>query len=124
MLIDSNPTIGAISSALDAAVLRQQVIAFNIANAGTPGFRPLTVSFEDRLDGARQKLRSGESLSEESLRKTVPRIVQESGTLNEGVRLDLQSTELARNSVHYHGLIRVLNKQLAILQLAVSEGRK
>jgi hypothetical protein len=45
--IDS--TTGLLSMALDAAVLRQQAIAQNIANANTPGYQRISVSFESRL---------------------------------------------------------------------------
>jgi flagellar basal-body rod protein FlgB len=37
---------------LDAAALRQQVIASNIANAGTPGFKGQAVSFEQEIQKA------------------------------------------------------------------------
>jgi flagellar basal-body rod protein FlgB len=41
-----------LENALDAASLRQQVIASNIANAGTPGFKGQAVSFEQEIQKA------------------------------------------------------------------------
>jgi len=38
-----------LENALDAATLRQQVIANNIANAGTPGYRGKAVAFEEEM---------------------------------------------------------------------------
>ncbi|MCU0608868.1 MAG: flagellar basal body rod protein FlgB [Chitinispirillaceae bacterium] len=41
-----------VSRSLDAAMLRSRVIANNIANINTPGFRRTEVSFEKELKGA------------------------------------------------------------------------
>jgi flagellar basal-body rod protein FlgB len=41
-----------LGKALDAYALRQKVIASNIANIATPGYRSQTVTFEDELRGA------------------------------------------------------------------------
>jgi flagellar basal-body rod protein FlgB len=41
-----------LENALDAASLRQQVIASNIANAGTPNFSGQAVSFEEEIQKA------------------------------------------------------------------------
>ena len=45
-------TSGAMSSALDGLALRQRVIADNIANIQTPGFRAGRVAFEGALASA------------------------------------------------------------------------
>ena len=42
----------AMSSALDSLALRQRVIADNIANVQTPGFKASRVQFEDALSAA------------------------------------------------------------------------
>ena len=41
--------IGLLSQLLDTAALRHRVIAQNVANVNTPGYRRLAVSFEDDL---------------------------------------------------------------------------
>lgn len=41
-----NPTLTALQKALDAGALRQRVIADNIANINTPGFKKSTVNFD------------------------------------------------------------------------------
>ena len=38
-----------VQSALDAVMLRQKLIAHNIANAETPGYKRLDLIFEDEL---------------------------------------------------------------------------
>ena len=57
-------TILSLAKALDAYALRQRVIADNIANVATPGFRGKEVTFEDQLRSALHK--GGE------LRGTIP----------------------------------------------------
>ena len=41
-----------LENALDAAAMRQQVLANNIANAGSPNFKAQAVAFEDQLKEA------------------------------------------------------------------------
>ena len=55
----SKTNLPLINKSLDASMLRSRVIANNIANVNTPGFRRVEVKFEDELrkalDGARLK---------------------------------------------------------------------
>lgn len=46
--------IPVLNRALDAYALRQKVIAGNLANITTPGYKAQTVKFEDQLSGALQ----------------------------------------------------------------------
>ncbi|MFC6154130.1 flagellar basal body rod protein FlgB [Nocardioides yefusunii] len=48
----SDSVSGVLYTALDGVSLRQQVVADNIANVDTPGFRSTTVSFESSLRNA------------------------------------------------------------------------
>lgn len=48
----SDPVFAVLTSALDGLSLRQQVIADNIANVDTPGFRATSVDFESSLRAA------------------------------------------------------------------------
>ena len=51
-LLFSRTNLPAINGTLDAAMLRSRVIANNIANVNTPGFRRTEVSFEKQLKEA------------------------------------------------------------------------
>ena len=48
----SDPVLAVLCSALDGLSLRQRVIADNIANVDTPGFRATSVDFESSLRAA------------------------------------------------------------------------
>ena len=106
--------------ALDGLVLRQQVIAQNIANLNTPGYAPLRVDFEGALRDVASGARDGGS----SVRVT-PDVRQPmpDGKVA-GAELSHQVSMLADTVLRYQTLIKGVNKQLAIMQLAVSDGRR
>jgi flagellar basal-body rod protein FlgB len=123
-IIDNN-TSALLSLALDAAAMRQQAIAQNIANANTPGYQRVSVSFESRLaalaDGAG---RSG-TPSLASLGDFRPSFeyaaASEQGS---GVALDLEMAQLSENTLHHQALLKALNKHLALMGIAINEGKR
>lgn len=120
-------TAAALGLALDAAALRQQAMAANIANAGSPGYRPLRVSFEAQLEGARSALESRGSLDAASLVGVRP-LVETAPADEIGVpprmTLDQEVASMSQNAVHYQALLRGLAKHYAMLSAAVSEGKR
>lgn len=120
-------TSTALGLALDAASLRQQAIASNIANVNTAGYVSLKVNFEDQLGDARRLLQSQGNLDAASLADVVPYLEQdrtETRGLTSTVRLDVQVADMAQNAVRYQALLKGLSKQYAILSAAVSDGKK
>jgi flagellar basal-body rod protein FlgB len=121
-------TNAALSLALDAATMRQEAIAANIANADVPDYQPMTVDFESQLQGARTALGEGRALSPADLSGVVPRFAPDAALQPAGqapkVALDLQMAALARNGVQYQVLTTALNKQFALMSLAINDGKK
>ena len=119
-------TTAALSLALDAASLRQQAIAANMANAGTPGYAPLTVNFEDQLEDARRALQARGRLDEATLAGVQPRLEAQPalGGVPARLQLDMEAANLAQNSVHYQALLKGLSRHYALLASAVSDGKK
>lgn len=119
-------TTTALGLALDAASLRQQAIAANIANANTSGYVPLRVSFEAQLDEARRTLRDRGSMDPFALAGVKARLEPVPGTGGQpaAVKLDSEVASMAQNAVHYQALARGLSRHLAILSTAASDGRK
>jgi flagellar basal-body rod protein FlgB len=97
-----------ISAALDAATMRQQAIAQNIANANTPGYRKMSVSFEQRL-GAEM---------------TVARPVFMHEAQATPVALDLEIAQMSETVLHHQTLLKALNKHYALLSAAINEGKR
>lgn len=114
-------TLGAARAALDAATLRQQVIAANIANAGRADHAAQRVRFSAEVTAA-QDARNG--------RETVPTLRAQVETLRDldgqprAVQLDAEVAALSQNTTHYQALLRVLGQHYALIASAVSEGKR
>jgi len=114
-----NPvTLALVRNALDVASLRQTVHAHNIANANTPGFAPMRVSFDNSLEQARRRL--------DEERQGHASMVEAALVHDEGTQVDLigEISAMSSNSLQYQALIRALNKEMSIATMALSEGRK
>ncbi|WP_374351374.1 flagellar basal body rod protein FlgB [Chitinimonas sp.] len=115
-----------VALALDAASLRHQAIAHNIANAHTAGFAPARVDFEDQLATVRAALSEGRRLQPAMLQGVHAQLshgLPQAGEDRSG-ELDSQIAELAQNTVQYQALLKALGKQMAILSAAVNEGKR
>jgi len=118
-------TTAAVSTALDAASLRQQVLAANIANAGRSDYAAQRVSFEATLAAAAQG-RTGAGAGPSApfdLRMRVEPDLLADGTPRP-IRLDEEVGSLAQNSMHYQALVKGLTKYLSLMATAVSEGKR
>lgn len=112
-------TTAAVTAALDAASLRQQVIAANIANAGVAGRAAERARFEAVWNAAR----GGTAASNVALASRVEPMLDAQGR-PAAVQLDREVAALAENSLHYQALVRGLNRHLAVLASAASEGKR
>lgn len=111
-------TVAALSVALDAALIRQQVIAHNIANAHTEGFRAQRVTFDVSLAAA-QTHEAPPPLQFDA------RIEPQTGVSIDGaVRLDAEVAAMAQNHVHYQTLLKALNRHLSVLSIAIGDGKR
>ncbi len=98
--------------ALDGLSARAVATAHNIANAQSPGFRPLRVTFEDALARAAAQ-------GPEQARQVAPRQV-EASRADEEVRLDQEMADSAATALRYGALIEVLNRRMQISSLIVT----
>jgi len=133
-------TIKILENTLDAAALRQKVIADNIANVNTPGFKKSYVSFEDELSQALQK----KPVSHFKAITTDPRHIQfykppkdpikvrpqiyiEHDTFfrndNNNVDINVQMTNLAKNSIMYESVIKRVTNLFELLDMVIRGGR-
>lgn len=99
--------------ALDGLTARADVTSQNIANANTPGYRPLKVSFEDALIQAAGR-------GADAVEAVQPRIESDPNLAEgAGVRLDLQMATASMTSARYAALIEILSLQMQQLRSAV-----
>jgi flagellar basal-body rod protein FlgB len=120
-----NPTVNLIGLALDATVLRQQAIAHNIANANTPGYRPVAVNFGTHMEEARQALDANRNLPASTLADLRPVIeLQPPEMSGNGVALDMEVARLSDNVLQHQILLKALNRHFSIMSTAISEGKR
>lgn len=133
MSIFNDPVKVALAKTLDAAALRQRVIADNIANADTPGFKKGVVEFETAL---RQAL-NGEPLAlkttdprhigSDSLSSIVPRVERITTTTQraDGNNVDVEEEmiNLVTNNLTYQAAVRFISGKFSSLRYVISGGR-
>ncbi len=118
----------ALEKGLEALSLRQRVIADNIANANTPGFKKSEVSFASELirfldERGRQLGPVGAGAS--VFRPKVFRIAATSQRLDgNNVDIEEEMAKLAENTMLYEATTRQISSELARLRMAISEGRR
>ena len=112
--------------ALDAAVLRHQAIAANIANANSINYRPVRVNFEEQLGFARQAIASGAGLTPADIAAIKPSLEHEPGSSagNAAVMIDMEMVKLAQNTVQYQALLRGLAHRSSLISIAINEGKR
>ena len=130
-----------ITNALSASRLQHEVIAHNIANVDTPGFKRSEVLFSDRLAsalaaqaGSRDSLHGtvtdarhipiGDVPPPEDVRAGV--VVRAETSLRpdgNNVDLDSEMVRLSGNTLTYQSLAQIVRMQLGRLRTAITEGR-
>lgn len=132
-----SPTMDLLGKGLDAASLRNRVIANNLANVDTPGFKRSEVLFEEELRKAmnQQGKITGYLTNERHIpiggRPAVdvkPQVVVRNDTAmrNDGnnVDIDREMAALAKNTILYTALAQELNGEFTKLRTAITEGRR
>lgn len=106
-----------IARALDGLTARYEATAQNIANANSPAYRPIRVTFEESL---RRAAAEGPSAIA-SVRPQIevaprPRIATE-------MRLDLEIANASQTAMRYGALLSILGRQMEVARSIVSGGR-
>ena len=108
---------GLLAKLLDVASLRHQVIAQNVANVNTPGYRRLEVSFESALA---EKLGDGEA----GVATLVPSVAEGSGgTMRDdgnNVDIDAEMGRLNKNAVLFNVYAQILATKIGAMRSAIA----
>lgn len=119
-----------LEKALDAAVLRQQVISNNIANVNTTGYRPATVAFEAQLKKALEGQDGGDlqPVSDEeqdpnyipvdsgqSLNSVQAQVMQMPGKMD----MNKEMVNLAKNQILYNALVQKISGTFAGIKYVI-----
>ncbi|MBE3553901.1 MAG: flagellar basal body rod protein FlgB [Thermicanus sp.] len=133
------PSFRIVENALDAATLRQRVIANNIANVDTPGYKSQRVEFESILKEALQENNPTSFIG----KRTDPRhlSIETTGGPEEvrasvstdpttwvenngnNVDVEYEMTKMAENQIWYNALVEETNSFFTRLREVIKEGR-
>jgi flagellar basal-body rod protein FlgB len=105
----------ALESAMSGSMLRQSLLANDLANANTPNFRPEDVNFQQTLAGA---MASGESPTSVSFTPFTQNVVN--GQNGNGVNPDTVNAQIAENGLLYQDLTQIATAREGILQTAMN----
>lgn len=134
---------------LDAVWKKNEVLASNLANADTPGYKARSVEFEsvfskalgadsyDRFSQTEQflasheqsgRIQEGPGFSEQTGRADLsPRVRIDASTSmrmdGNNVDVDREMTELSENAILYDTLSHVLSREIGRLRLIINEGK-
>ncbi len=118
---------------LTATAKRTNVIAHNIANAETAGFKASSVVFEDNLKKALKnhsttlKTTNDKHISTTASQSLIEVKTDTSTSMNEdgnNVDPDLQMTNLAANYILYSTLISQINSRLSMTNYVITGGSR
>lgn len=117
---------------LDAAALRQRVIAHNLANLNTPNFKRSTVSFEEALVRAQSSaltpLRTHERHLSPAAAAAEPQVVTDQSAVRRldgnSVDLEREMLEMVTNQLRYNTYIQQINSRFDNWRFVINEGRR
>jgi flagellar basal-body rod protein FlgB len=111
----SDPVAAALGTALDGLLLRQRVVADNIANVDTPGFIASTVDFESSLRGA---LTDG-TVTDGQLNPAVSRTTATPGANGNNVDLAAETMAAVQATFRYQLLTRAVGDRHSLITTAI-----
>lgn len=119
-------TTRALGQSLSLRQTRNNVISSNIANAETPGYQAKKMDFEDALSRAIENEGNNGAASEGMIAKVGAEIYEnpDAEVSNDGntVNVDKEMASLAENSLMYKAAVQLINKKMAALKYAVTDG--
>lgn len=128
---NSENVYGLLKKGLDASSIRSKVIANNIANINTKGYKRYNVSFEENLQDSMDRLelktsderhiQDGSTYGDIEIKKDTSSSMREDGN---NVDIDNEMANQAANTLMYNALISQVNSRIAMERYVISEGRR
>src|SRR4051794_32588917 len=106
----------ALERAISGASMRQEVLANNLANAETPGFQRSDVDFHSTLAAAMKSDDGGRIEATSFSPQTDAQTLRADGN---GVDIDVESANMAKNGLEYEALVSVAKARIGIIQSAM-----
>lgn len=124
-------TIRTLEHSLDYASAKNRAISNNIANIDTPNYKAKDVVFKDILNNVRQSSFAAKRTNEGHLPfsgtlSTPYHVVTDNSTMynhnGNNVDVDKEMAELAKNQIHYQGLVDRISGKFSSLQTVIRGG--
>jgi flagellar basal-body rod protein FlgB len=111
-------TVRLLAKLLDGCAERHRILAANVANAETPGYRRVDLRFTDALRRA-LKSASPDAVSKASWQ---PEVDVKSPARADGnnVCLDIEMAEIAKNRLTYEIAVAALRRKIALVRSAIT----
>jgi len=141
MAISISRTATLLKDAMNYRAARQDMIASNIANADTPYYKPRDISFEQALIAKKHALLkddshqlqmaqtdAGHMKPQTEVASYKPTTFYRDGHMarNDGnsVDIDVETTEMSKNSIMFNALVSALKKDSAIYKSVIDASAK
>jgi len=126
----SENTYNLLKKSMDASTLRSKVIANNIANINTKGYKKLYVTFEETLNDSMGKntlktdnnkhMQTGSGSSDIAVQRDESTSMRQDGN---NVDIDLEMTNQAANSLMYNALVKQINSKISLESYVIRGGK-
>ncbi|OOP57650.1 MAG: flagellar basal-body rod protein FlgB [Candidatus Brocadia carolinensis] len=124
MITGSDKSIDMLEKMLDVSAIKHKVIANNIANINTPGYKRMEVSFADQLE----KVIKNTSMNKFDTLQ--PKVVIAEKDRNETVRndgnnvdMDKEISSLLKNTLSYNTYSQLLAKKMELVKSAIENSK-
>ena len=117
-MIDT-PQIQALGGFLDVAATRAELIASNMANIDTPGYRTRDINFQQELDRATAGPEFGFASFSPVVRRVQGLAVRPDGN---NVSLEREGLLLAETQLRFQAAVQILTSEFHTIQNAIREG--
>ncbi len=107
-----------LSKAMDGLSLRHCIIADNIANVDTPGFKAKDVCFEEELSSA---IARGKP---ESAKQVIYECTGKTRSDGNSVDIHMETQKIAETTVLYAAMSRLISERFSLLRSVITEGRR
>jgi flagellar basal-body rod protein FlgB len=119
-----------LTKSMDASALRSKVIANNIANINTKGYKKFYVTFEDTLKDSMgedsmktdnsKHIQTGSNSGQITVKKDESTSMRQDGN---NVDIDLEMTNQAANTLMYNALVKQVNSKISLKSYIISGGK-
>ena len=123
--------VQSLKRSLDYHIKRANVLASNVANADTPGFKPRELTREVNRDdgGLRMRKTKGGHINPNGLAPGQERVAVKidksaaAGLDGNAVSIEREMSKISANDVRYETAARLVSRHIAMLRYSASDGR-